>query len=226
MHRSFSIRHQRGAASSIILAASCLIAALLGIYIGLYGFKLPGATKPPEISGFLWPQQKIIHPFEMVNQDGDVVGLESLQGEWNLIFFGYTQCPDICPITMLTLKQAHDEIGKMDPQRQTDTRVTFVSVDGARDTPENLARYIDYFNPDFNGLTGDKTQVDSLTTQLGIPYEIDPHEPGEAYLVSHSGAVLVVTPEGTVASIFQGPHDARPLAENYLQIRRFMEANS
>ena len=75
----------------------------------------------------------------------------------------------------------------------------------------------------FEGATGNKSQVDSLTGHLGVPYSIDLHDPGDTeYLVGHSGAVYLISPEATLAAIYQPPHTAQMLTERLEQIKSFM----
>ncbi|MYB35288.1 MAG: SCO family protein [Gammaproteobacteria bacterium] len=205
----------------IILGVAALAA---GIYLQLFGFNLPVryVQEVPEIDNFFWPDQKALSEFQMVSTDGSPFGIENLDSKWNFVFFGYTHCPDICPITMNLLRESRDLLQE-DSSVDTDSiNFLFVSVDGERDTPEHLSRYIQYYGDNFIAATGNKDQVDSLTRQLGVPYSIDEHEPGDQhYLVAHSGSIFLISPDSTLASIYHHPHDSEHLVSRFIEILEF-----
>ncbi len=202
-----------------------LMALLVGVYIQLFGFNPPIRQSVPDnpgIEGFFWPEQKSLFDFEMIGTDNRTFGLKDLGAAWHFVFFGYTHCPDICPITMHTLRLARDEMSHSREVDMNRVNFLFVSVDGERDTPEHLDRYIRFFGDNFTALTGNKAQVDSLTTQIGVPYSIDEHEPGASdYLVAHSGAIFLISPEGKLASIFRPPHAPQDITERFRLILDF-----
>lgn len=203
-----------------------LAAISLGLYLALFGFALPGKTEtdPNNIQGLLWPGQKQLSEFQLTDHTGNPYSLESLQGQWNLLFFGYTFCPDICPITMSMLREANEIYLQQAPEEFHNLKITFVSVDGERDTPEHLANYIRFYNESWLAVTGDKPAVDSLTGQLGVPYEIEPHEPGARdYLVSHPGTLFLLSPDGKLFALLQQPHEAEEIAQRLLNIRKFTD---
>ncbi len=205
----------------IILGVAALAA---GIYLQLFGFNLPVryVQEVPEIDNFFWPDQKALSEFQMVSTDGSPFGIENLDAKWNFVFFGYTHCPDICPITMNLLRESRDLLQKENSVDTDSINFLFVSVDGERDTPEHLDRYIQYYGDSFIAATGNKDQVDSLTRQLGVPYSIDEHEPGDRnYLVAHSGSIFLISPDSTLASIYHPPHDSENLVLRFLEILEF-----
>lgn len=201
------------------------IAALAsGIYLQLFGLNLPVryVQEPPDIENFFWPDQKALTDFQMVGADGRPFGIENLDSKWNFVFFGYTHCPDICPITMNILRQSRDLLKERNMLDADSVHFLFVSVDGARDTPEHLGRYVEYYGEHFTAATGDKTQVDSLTRQLGVPYAIDEHQPGDTeYLVAHSGSIFLISPQNTLVSIYHPPHDSEDLVSRFIEILAF-----
>ncbi|MCY4050292.1 MAG: SCO family protein [Gammaproteobacteria bacterium] len=205
----------------IALGAAALAA---GIYLQLFGFNLPVryADKAPEIENFFWPDQKALSEFQMVSTDGSPFGIENLDSKWNFVFFGYTHCPDICPITMNLLRESRDLLQEKISIDTDSFNFLFVSVDGERDTPEHLRRYIEYYGNNFIAATGNKDQVDSLTGQLGVPYSIDEHKPGDRnYLVAHSGSIFLISPDNKLASIYHPPHDREKLVSRFLEILEF-----
>lgn len=205
------------------------VALLAGIYLQMFGFNLPirPAERPPDIEDFYWPKQKALSGFEMVGTDGQPFGIENLDSRWSFVFFGYTHCPDICPITMNTLRQVRDGIKADGGVDMDSVNFVFVSVDGKRDTPEHLNRYIRHYGDRFMAATGNKNQVDSLTGQIGVPYSIDEHEPGDTdYLVAHSGSVFLISPGNTLASIYRPPQNAADMVSRFMRILEFYEKRS
>ncbi len=211
------------------LIAANFVAVGLGIYFATFGFSLPGGSRldPDQIDGLFWPAQKQLAPFSLTDHQNQEFNLQDFEKGWHLIFFGYTYCPDICPITMATLREAHQSIQTSANEEFRDLTMTFVSVDGERDHPEHLANYIRFYSDAFVAASGDKAAVDSLTTQLGVPYEIDPHEPGATdYLVAHTGTLFLIAPGGKLMATIQPPLTSNGVVENILQIREFLESQS
>lgn len=142
-------------------------------------------------------------PFQLTDQSGQTVTDKNLQGKPTLIFFGFTHCPDICPTTLQVLATARQTLA--DNGRGSLPRIVLVSVDPERDTPEILGRYVDYFGAGNLGLTGTLEEIRKLTGGLGIYFEKQPGS-DDGYGVDHSGAVLLIDPDGGFHSLFGGPH--------------------
>ncbi len=234
--------------SHLKVTFACIVALVLGLYLQLFGLNLPirqavhvGSTDGgSEIEGLLFPRQKDLREFQMIDSHHNSYGLSDLEGSWSFLFFGYTHCPDICPITMNSLRQVQDFLAKDVTENPTEnpaenpvenptensprkTQFLFVSVDGERDTPPHLEQYIQYFGDGFTALTGNKKQVDSLTNQLGVPYEIEKHDTGEDYLVAHSGAIFLISPQTKLTAIYQPPHNPEEMAQRFRDIINFID---
>ncbi|MFU8763489.1 MAG: SCO family protein [Haliea sp.] len=145
--------------------------------------------------------------FSLRDQRGKPFTPAALQGHWSLIFPGFTHCPDICPATLAILDRAHELLGST----AADLQVVLLSVDPQRDTPAALARYLEFFNPGFIGVTGEQQQLEQLYTGLGVQHIRIPGARGE-YSVDHSAALLLVDPEGRLAGYFMPPFKAERLA--------------
>jgi cytochrome oxidase Cu insertion factor (SCO1/SenC/PrrC family) len=198
-----------------------LIAVLVGVQAYLQRQRGSGQARPG-IPGLLWPRSKAITPFSLVDQHGQPFNLARLKGRWTFLFFGYSHCPDICPVT-LTVMNNVDKLLKDSPGAADDTQFAFVTVDPARDTPEHLAGYVGYFNQDFLGITGEDGELHRLTRQLGILYVRNKPEPDGSYLVDHTASILLVGPDARLIALFGAPHDARVIADRFRQIRRLVE---
>jgi len=133
---------------------------------------------------------------------------QDLIGQWDLLFFGYTFCPDICPTTMADLRAVVQALPK---EAQDTLQVTMVSVDPERDTPKQLAEYLGYFDADFKGVTGEPAELAKLAQALSIAY-IPPDTSEENYLVDHSGQVVMINAEGQYVGFIRPPFKAAELS--------------
>ena len=158
----------------------------------------------------LFPTPRALADFELQTADGEPFTRENLLGQWNLLFFGFTNCPDVCPDTLAMLSQSMRQLELM--RRDDKPQVIFVSVDPARDYGELLSDYVSWFNQDFIAVTGEEPQLQALSRQLGVVYfHEEPDERTGFYNVDHSAAVLIVDPEGRFFGRF--PH---PLTPDYV----------
>lgn len=145
-------------------------------------------------------QPRIIKDFELVNHHGDAFSLNSLEGKWTLMFFGFTYCPDVCPTAM---SEIDEFISTLNADVQRNTQVVFVSVDPARDTVEKMATYVPYFNKDFIGVTGEFLEIKRLSGQLNIAFAKVPQ--GDSYTIDHSANVAIINPYGHYHGFFRAP---------------------
>ncbi len=181
-----------------------IIAVLLGstIAAGIVIATMGRVPVEPR-SALIIPLPRELPEFSLVDQFGEPVNADTFHGQWDLVFFGFTQCPDICPTTMQILANVKREL--IDAGSNTLPRIVLVSVDPERDTPEILGRYVDYFGEGNLGVGGELGEVRKLTAALGIYFEKAPID-GDNYGVDHSAAVLVINPHGEFSALFSAPH--------------------
>ena len=181
-----------------------IIAIILGTALAAGVFVATRMNKPVELdTAFVMPLTTALPNFSLLDQSGAPVNADSFRGQWDLVFFGFTNCPDICPTTLQVLASAKREL--TDAGARTLPRIVLVSVDPERDTPEVLGQYVDYFGEDNLGITGDLGEIKKLTAGLGIYFEKVAAEDG-TYSVDHSAAVLVINPDGEFSALFSAPH--------------------
>ena len=154
-----------------------------------------------EAGVYLFQAPRPVPDLQLISSRGEPWGKSDLQGQWNLLFFGYTFCPDICPTTMAELRQLTLSLPEEDRQR---LQVTMISVDPNRDTPEQLNSYLGFFDAEFNGATGDADELARLAQALSIAY-IEPDTREDNYLVDHSGQVIMLDPSGRYVGFIRPP---------------------
>lgn len=146
---------------------------------------------------------------ELVDVDGEAWRFTDVDPDrLTLLFFGYTSCPDVCPMTMAEIDLALEQAG----ETAEDYDVVMVSTDPARDTDEQLRSWLDRFDPDYQGVRGDMDATIEAAADYGIPIEA-PEETDGDYLVSHGGRVVVLLPDGEAAGMFDEGVDADQIAE-------------
>ena len=205
----------------LLVSATVLVLAFsTGMYFAI-GSRSTQST--PGISGLLWPEPPILRPFALVDMDGDSFTEQRLQGRWTLIFFGFTNCPDICPTTMNTLSEVVQQL-RGNAALFEKIQVLFVSVDPERDDLETLRAYVDYFDSAFVGATANDENLSEFTRQFGVMY-MKAQTPGIAgYSVDHSASILLVDPEMRFVGVFSRPHSATDIAERLTRMVSFLES--
>ena len=193
--------------------------SVLVMVVAFMVVKVSKPTIPPELEGVLRPQVSLIREFQLTDQHGEKFDIQSLNGKWSFVFFGYTFCPDICPTTLAVLTAMQKQLQQA-PENWSDTQVVFVSVDPERDTQEILANYMDFFNKEFYAVTGSRSEIDKLTGQFGAGYIMEPETSPGHYLVSHTGAIFLTDSQGALVASFSMPHDPGLIASLYRQIRK------
>ena len=155
------------------------------------------------------PESREVPALQLASTTGTQVDTQALTGQWRLVFFGYTFCPDICPTTLAELRQ----LKKLLPaEAQANLQILMVSVDPQRDSAEQLKLYLEYFDPEFVGLTGELTDIQTLSNALSIPFI-----PGDTsqprYTVDHSGNLAIISPDGRQYGFIRAPLDVKKIAE-------------
>ncbi|VAW41244.1 Cytochrome oxidase biogenesis protein Sco1/SenC/PrrC, thiol-disulfide reductase involved in Cu(I) insertion into CoxII Cu(A) center [hydrothermal vent metagenome] len=194
-----------------------LIAGVAGFMASRHYFSADGIDRTEFQSLLVYPNQKTFSGFELTNQNGESVTIESFAGKWTLLFFGFTFCPDVCPTTLTDLQKVFKILRAENLKDMPD--VLFISVDPKRDTIPILKDYISFFDPAFNAATGDAANILALATQIGVAYHIEEHpEDDQNYDVNHTAAIFLVNPEQQMYGIFQSPHDVNNMALDLTQL--------
>ncbi|MBE9503142.1 MAG: SCO family protein [Proteobacteria bacterium] len=158
--------------------------------------------------------------FSLKNHLNENFTQEKLRGKWSFLFFGYINCPDICPNTMAVLNKVFENLSKTNDLGNT--AFIFSTVDPQRDTVKSMAEYVAYFNKDFIGLIGEKEEIDQITKAMNIAYILEESSNNE-YQVGHSTAILLIDPKGRQVARFSDHQNAEEISGDFRKIRQYFE---
>ena len=193
-----------------ILLLLALVLAGTGAFIALG----PVTGGPPQFQeARLLDVPRSLERFELVDQRGESFRRQDLKERWNLVFVGFTHCPDICPATLHLL----DTLDQRLRSDGYDLNPVFVSVDPERDTPEVLARYVGHFSDRILGATGPHDQLERLCEGLGFAYIRIPGSEGR-YTIDHSGALALIDPQARLVGYFLPPFDPDGVAADLAMV--------
>ena len=201
--------------SRALIAVIILAGILAGVVAAHFVRRAGDGVLPLERAVFI-QEPRPLPDAALTRGGGARFGTASLAGHWTFLFFGFVNCPDICPTTLATLATVEKSLGDLPPAERP--AVAFVSVDPARDTPEILTRYVAHFDPAFEGVTGSAAAIEAWARSLGVAVIIGPPAADGSYSVDHSAAIFLVDPESRVAALFGTPHEAGAIARDFRRI--------
>jgi len=200
-----------------------LVLAVLGGALGVLAvaWVLPPVrlTEPADapLNGAALTPPRPIPDLTLQRSDGAPFHTADLRGQLSLVFFGYTFCPDVCPLTLSELKQVRGLLGSDADQ----LHVYFVTVDPARDTAERLHRYVKAFDPAFEGLTGEPAALASMRAAFGaIGERRDAPDGGPNYFMDHTAALFLVDTSGGISLVYAYGTPPGQLADDVRQLAR------
>ncbi len=167
----------RGVRLTIVAVLAFMLIVVAGFIHRVGQPRLMSETELQANGLYLMDPPRDIGDFALSSHRGEAFVPASLEGSWTLLFFGFTNCPDICPTTMAFL---NNFVASLEGTEAEDTAVVMVSVDPARDTQEALATYVPYFNPEFTGVTGEFLDLFRFATALNTPFRKVPGQ-GDDY---------------------------------------------
>lgn len=194
--------------------------AFVALVLGMFFYR---ATRPPMLDAealadrgiVVLPTPRPIAPFELDDQEGRPFGNADLEGRWTFLFFGFTSCPDVCPVALAALAQVQRRLAEEgDRELAKAFNVVLVTVDPERDDAETLARYVAAFSPDFKGVRGSREDIATLAKQLNVAFMKVPLE-GGGYSVDHTANIVVVDPDGRYHAFIKLPHDPEKILLGY-----------
>ena len=134
--------------------------------------------------------------FTLTDQDGKRVSDTAFDGRYRLVYFGYTFCPDVCPVDLQVIAQGLRQFEKSDPAAVAKVQPIFISVDPERDTPAVLKEYVAAFHPRLVGLTGTPAEIADVAKRYGVYYMKEQQPGASGYLMNHSRTATLFGPKG------------------------------
>lgn len=160
--------------------------------------------EPPPLEG-----ARMGGPFALIDQNGRRVSSAQLAGKYRIVYFGYTFCPDVCPVDLQLITAALRRFEESDSSRAARVQPIFITTDPTRDTPEVLRRFASAFHPRLIALTGTPDEIGRVARAHGIYFSArDPQQGSRDYLVDHNRIAVLYGPDGQPIAIL--PHDQGP----------------
>ncbi|MEK6636633.1 MAG: SCO family protein [Pseudomonadota bacterium] len=146
--------------------------------------------------------------FTLTNQDGKTVTDKDFTGQYRLMYFGYSFCPDVCPVDVQNLMQGYRVFEKADPKAAAKLQPIFVTIDPQRDTVPVIKQFVSAFHPKLIGLTGSETQIAEIAKRYAVVYQRGEGGTKDAYLMDHSRTAVLYAPDGGPVALI--PQDGTP----------------
>lgn len=198
-----------------------VVVAILALVFGVYfqNFAPVKDTLPEFEKAIILPNSKAITGINFIDHRGQAFSKNGLLDKWSILFFGFTNCPDICPTTLQTLKQVKAEL--VEDNAWGDYQVIMVSVDPLRDTSEQLSNYVPYFDPEFIGISGSLEITTEFAKQLGILFYANEASDDGRYDVDHGTALILINPKGEMAGVISAPHQADVITRDLTKLGKY-----
>ena len=199
-----------------IISSVAVMLVALSLYINKMTTEVPLSKEQLKDKGlYLIEPARNLGLFNLMDSNGNEFLPESFKGKWNILFFGFTFCPDICPITMSMLSRIEKGL---DLEEQDKIRIFLVTVDPDRDGPNQLKVYLKNFSENFIGLTGGLDQIYNFATRVNAPFTPIKNSKDPYYTVDHTGSIILIDPEGNYAGFFRSPHNQDNIKKAILDI--------
>ncbi|MBL7480911.1 SCO family protein [Legionella bononiensis] len=198
---------------TILLALASLFA---GIFVSQH-LHFKKKIDAAQFHGTYLENPRTVNQFSLTGTDQQTFDNNSLQGQWTLVFFGFTNCGYLCPTTMAELGKMYRILEEKGVKNLP--KVVMISIDPERDSLDKLNGYVKSFNSTFYGARGEESTIKLMTREMGIAYAKVINKESEDpknYDVQHSGAVMLFNPQGELNAFFTTPHHADLLAKDYM----------
>ncbi|MDA1330431.1 MAG: SCO family protein [Chloroflexi bacterium] len=197
-------------ARTVLIGTGVLLVAVAALLIGMQlysgGQNFQGSAIEPSPPAF---------NFELQRTNGNSFRLDEERGKVVLIFFGYANCPDVCPTTLADYKKIHENLG----DQAADVDFVFITVDPERDSPEAIAQFVTAFNSDFIGLSGNGEELQPVWDGYFVARQKQESDSEAGYLMAHTPRVYVVDKAGFLRLTFPFGLDADAMTSD---VRRLL----
>ena len=200
----------------VIIFFGVVMIAIGGLFLfGQVNKDRPLDTEQLKALGFVQlPSPRVLEDIDLLTQSGELFDGSQLSGKWTYAFFGYTNCPDICPVTMNILGRTLDRFQNTFTAGEIALfQGMFVSVDPTRDGVEEVREFVARYSESFLGVTGSDVTIKDFAEQVGVGYERIPSTSELQYLVEHQGHLVVFSPQGDCVGYIKEPLDTVQLTK-------------
>ncbi len=213
---------------TVALALTFALLTIAGLANKLSQPRILNQYELRDYGAYMLEPPKAINSIALIDHQQQPFTEAYFTGSWTLVFFGFSNCTDVCPTAMATLAKMYQELK---PKEKADLNVVLITVDPERDTPEVLAKYVAGYNPDFVGVTGDIHRIKQLALQWNTGFEAASTKEGvgsgaeqtnnaENYQVEHSGNLLLLNPKGELHAFIRPPLEHGGLRVLWRSIRK------
>ncbi len=219
MNTQFTHADRRDGIRNTVIFIVAFIALVLGLFLNrVFQDRILSPKEMVANGAVMFSTPREISPLALTDQNGAAFTHAQLKDKWTLVFFGFTHCPDICPTTLALFNQVSQ--GLSGTAFADDTQFLLVSLDPARDTPTALKTYVEYFNPEFIGVTGEFLAIHRFAKELNVAFQkiVTDAETGD-YTVDHGGNVAVINPDGFYQGFYKPPLDLDRMLVTYKSLR-------
>lgn len=207
----------RSVAATVLFCLALAAAAVGALVYSVLREPVLSDDQLRELGVFVLPRPRALAEFQLESTRGSPFGAADLEGGWSFLFFGFTNCPDVCPTTMAMLAQAERELRAWSPERADRFTGVLVSVDPERDDVATLGDYTAAFSPRFYGVTGSLEALAGFARQVNVAFGKVPAPEGSAaeYLVDHGAQIVIVNPRGHYHGFIRAPHRAETIVQAF-----------
>jgi protein SCO1 len=185
-----------------------------GLTLSLAIFGLSACADKPSFRNTDITGAEFAREFSLTDHNGQARTLADFKGKAVVVFFGFTQCPDVCPTTLAEMTEAVKQLGADGNKLQ----VLFITIDPERDTPELLKKYVPAFHPSFLGLTGNAEAIAKVAKEFKVFYQKSPGKTPGSYTMDHTANSYVFDPQGRVRLVVKHGLGAEPLVQDLKQL--------
>lgn len=205
----------RGIRNTVLLSLA-FIALVLGAFISnTLREPLLDVDALREQGTVVLPEPRALAPAGLLDHTGAPFDGADLAGRWTFMFFGFTSCPDVCPVALAALAQVEKKLADAGDQALHDQFAgVFVSVDPDRDDASKIAQYVSAFSPRFVGVSGDPAALAEFARQVNAAFMKVPGQ-GADYLIDHTANIVVINPRGHYHAFIRLPHEPEKILLAY-----------
>jgi len=203
-----------------------ILAAAIAIGLGIYSYQKTNLSNSNisellKHATYLYDNKKAIADYDLVDHNGNPFTPNDIRGTWTFWFFGFTHCPDICPITLGTLSASVNKL-KTEHNISDKINIIFVSVDPERDDTASLKSYVNAFSEHAIGVTAEQNKLTPFLKNMGIvAVKQDNNGQLKDYLVDHSSSIFLIAPDTGISAYFGSPHEVNSIVQDFLTINKF-----